>query len=119
MTDGRRTGTVTPSYPTSLKIGAYDWTVESVEDLRDKETGDRLYGQCDPSQLVIRMNADIEREQLVAETLWHEVLHAIWNFFHLDAKEDEEAAVSCMSTGITMVMRDNPDLKKYLWRIWR
>ena len=33
--------------------------------------------------------------------------------------EEEENAVACLSTGIVMVMRDNPKLKEYFWKIWR
>ncbi len=107
------------AFPTGFKCGAYDWEIELVDDLREKETGARLYGQCDPTCLTIRIHSDLGREQIRAETLWHEILHAIWSYFHLEEKVDEEQAVACLSTGIVMVMRDNPELKKYFWEIWR
>ncbi len=107
------------SYPKQIKIGCYDWTVATVDDLRDKEDGTRLYGQCDPASLTIRLNSGIEREQIKAETLWHETLHALWSYFHLEEKESEENAIACLATGVAMVMRDNPSLKRYFWEVWK
>lgn len=107
------------TFPKNLKVGAYDWVIDMVDDLRDKENGEKLYGQCDPTCLTIRLNAMIDSEQIKAETLWHEILHAIWSHFHMEEKVDEEQAVACLSTGIVMVMRDNPHVKEYFWKIWK
>jgi len=105
------------SYPNKIKIGPYDYNVETVDHLMDLQG--ELYGQHDPSSNTIRINGAIKNEQIKAETLWHEILHAIWNIFHLGCPCEEEKAVSSLATGVAMVMRDNPALRKYLWEIWK
>jgi len=103
--------------PKLIKIGPYDFTVELVPDLRD-ESGE-LHGQCCRDINVIRINSTTTNEQLRAETLWHEILHAIWGVFHLKTRAGEEKAVSTLATGTVMVLRDNPNLRKYLNEVFK
>jgi len=47
------------------------------------------------------------------DSIIHEMLHGLFAMFDINASmsmEDEEHIVSALATGITTVMRDNPDL---------
>lgn len=47
----------------------------------------------------------------VVDSILHEVLHGVIHMFALDiGPEEEEQLVSAVATGITTVMKDNPDL---------
>lgn len=48
--------------------------------------------------------------QQQADTLIHELFHAIWATRHLPNEIKEEEAVHRMASGWATVMRDNPDL---------
>ena len=45
-----------------------------------------------------------------AETLIHEILHAIWASRQIQEPIDEEGAVSQLASGLATVLRDNPRL---------
>jgi hypothetical protein len=49
-----------------------------------------------------------------AETLIHELLHAIWCSRHMKSRLGEEAAVSQLASGLATVIRDNPVLPMLL-----
>ncbi len=50
----------------------------------------------------------------MADTMLHEVLHACWTTMNLDAREEEERAVSALATALIAVMRDNPNFSKWI-----
>jgi hypothetical protein len=52
-----------------------------------------------------------------ADTLLHEVLHCLWRAFDLGLEDEEEHIVSVLATGLTTVMRDNPQLFPALQKI--
>lgn len=46
-----------------------------------------------------------------ADTLIHEALHGLWRIFDLgDDMEQEEHIVLTLATGLTTIMKDNPEL---------
>lgn len=45
----------------------------------------------------------------LADTIIHEVLHAIWAERELGQKVEEEAAVTALAHGLTAVFKDNPE----------
>ena len=49
-----------------------------------------------------------------AETLIHELLHAIWSSRHMKARLTEESAVTQLASGLATVLRDNPLLPQLL-----
>lgn len=79
--------------------------------------GDVALGLCNNAELTI----DIQEGQHPieeADTLIHEVLHAIW--FVMSASmggADEEVIVRRMSTGLIGVFMDNPNFLRYLIEI--
>lgn len=49
-----------------------------------------------------------------ADTLIHEILHAIWSSRHMKPRLYEEQAVTQLASGLATVLRDNPDLPLWL-----
>ncbi len=54
-----------------------------------------------------------------ADTLLHEILHAVWDQHKLRARVSEERAVTALATGLTAVFCDNPGLLSHLERLIR
>lgn len=88
---------------------------------------DNLQGQCDSqaSCIHIRIQPAVS-EQILRETLLHEILHAIWWHMglrdnpvkHDDAEVNEEEMILRVSHGLLTVQQDNPDLMRYLTLRW-
>jgi hypothetical protein len=53
----------------------------------------------------------------LVDTLIHEILHGIHHLFDAGSDEEEEHIVRVLATGITTVMKDNPDLFPTLQKI--
>ena len=53
--------------------------------------------------------------QQQADTLIHEVFHAIWATRALPPMVEEEECVTRLASGWTTVIRDNPELLPMLW----
>lgn len=52
-----------------------------------------------------------------ADTILHEILHAIFYKMYVGKGDDEEAVVSKLATGLVTVMKDNPELFKALQKL--
>jgi hypothetical protein len=95
--------------PGKIKIFGYEFTV----DLLDEERMHDVIGWCDHNRQAIHVQAGLVPE-LEAETLIHEILHAIAHFTHLKETSDEERWVQCLGMGFHTVLHDNPLLREYL-----
>ena len=74
-------------------------------------------GLCDNSNLVIHV-LDGQHPVEEADTLIHELLHAIWFIMSIDqGGVDEEAVVGRLASGLIGVFLDNPELLVYLQSI--
>jgi len=80
-------------------------------DQKDFIDGD-LLGQCDSDALKITIKKN-QPEILEADTLLHEILHAIDDAMQTKMKERQ---VHCTATGIIALLRDNPDFVKYMFK---
>ena len=94
--------------PKSVKVGYFNYTIKENEDLVEN------LGLTKLDKLIIEITPSYP-EQIVKETLLHECLHAILKDSFLFNDEIEENLVSMISPQIMMVMKDNPDLKSYLF----
>lgn len=86
-----------------LKIGPYNYTVKDVDCVSKSEPfcGLILYAEQE-----IRLDSDLMPERRV-ETLLHEAIHGIDEYMSTDLSE---AQVKSLGIGITMLLRDNPEL---------
>ncbi len=80
-------------------------------DQKDFIDGD-LLGQCDSDALKITIKKN-QPEILEADTLLHEILHAIDDAMQTKMKERQ---VHCTATGIIALLKDNPDFVKYMFK---
>lgn len=78
------------------------------------ETNASLLGECeaDRQQITIR-DGQVPIEE--ADTLVHESFHAIWYLMDIGQTSDmEEHVVRKLATGFTLLLKENPELLKYL-----
>jgi hypothetical protein len=74
-------------------------------------------GLCDKTQLVIHVYPKMALAKQWS-TLWHEVIHAMFEESSIDTKEEEEI-VSALERIQCAVMKDNPTLVKNLIKVLR
>ena len=94
----------------SIRVGPFDINLIKLTG----EDGDKYLGQFSEHQLTIALRDRFPTEQQEAETLLHEVFHAIESVMNIGDKEPREKRVSAVSVGMAMVIRDNPGFIKYL-----
>lgn len=71
-------------------------------------------GTCDNGRMLIAIK-DSQHPVEEADTLIHEIYHAIWYCMHVaDQGVGEEEIVRRLASGFTAVLMDNPQLLKYL-----
>lgn len=88
--------------PITFNVGPWPFRLYLVADLRD-EDGKRLMGQCDPTSLEIRIDADLPPERRL-ETLSHELAHA-WQFATgIYGSGDETSADLFATATVAMVL---------------
>ena len=81
-------------------------------DQKDFIDGD-LLGQCDSDALKITIKKN-QPAILEADTLLHEILHAIDDAMQTMMKERQ---VHCTATGLLALFKDNPDFVKYMFKV--
>lgn len=95
----------------SVKIGAIDYTVETVENLQDEE-GKKLDGRITYNMTTIRVDSETSPQAFV-QILLHEILHGIETQSGRNG-EIEEPTIDALAFGIYQVMRDNPELVRMI-----
>ena len=98
--------------PDKIKIGYRDYKLEEWK--QTVATANEAHGQFFSKEGIIGYTTD-EKGVSHANTLLHEILHAIvyqWNI-ELEEKE-EEKLVNSLTNGLTTVFVDNPKLMDYL-----
>lgn len=105
--------------PRRVKVGAFWYSIEY-----SKQVEDRCIGICYHHAKRIRVQSDLSRRML-AQTVLHEIMHAIYYEFGLTNSEQadadnaagmvhEEAAVNGLSIGMMQVLVDNPGFRRFL-----
>jgi len=98
--------------PKSVTIGPHKYTILRCPKVVDQ--GRDLNGECDPDELVIRLRKYMRRS-MSREILLHEVMHALAaNGGSPIPDKMEEKFVTVMAPALLQVLRDNPDLLKFL-----
>jgi len=95
--------------PKKIRIMPLDYEILLMDE-EEKRQGKYL-GQCKNNEAKITID-ERYNSQVQANTLLHEVLHAVSHHmgkFDL-TNEQEEKVVEGMATGLCVVMRDNPKL---------
>lgn len=93
--------------PPSVKIGYSRYTIVDWAP-RASISADR-YGECDITCREIRVST-VQGWSKAANTLLHEILHAVWYHQALHDSDDQERCVTSFANGLSMVWVDNPDV---------
>jgi hypothetical protein len=99
--------------PEGVRIGPYDYTIRAMDRIEVLESG--AMGMCDEEFNVISLAVDSQPIHL-AETVIHEILHALWGAADLpdEGPVDEERIVTALAKGILQVARDNPAVLAFI-----
>ena len=98
-------------FPTSVRIGHFDYRVEDWNS--DKASLASRYGECSHLEKVIRV-ARHHGPRQAAETLLHEMLHAIWNQWVIEDSDPEERVVNTLTGALCSAWRDNPEAFEWI-----
>ena len=91
--------------PNSVRIGGVEYEIQHREVVRIDNN--LCYGSIDYSESVINLSeSDGGGHQHQCITLWHEILHGIFNHACLKV-ENEEEVVEVLGKGIYQVLQDN------------
>ena len=93
--------------PPSVKVGPWVYRVETWHTHYANSRG--RYGECEHQTRTIRVDSSYGPIQ-TAETLLHELLHAVWSAWRVQDADDEERTVSSLALGLTALWIDNPGL---------
>lgn len=102
---------VMAEFPTSVRIGHFDYKVEVWD--ADKASLAARYGECSHLEKIIRVARHHSPRQ-TAETLVHEMLHAIWAQWVIEDNDPEERIVNTLSGALCAAWRDNPEAFEWI-----
>ena len=96
--------------PKQIKVLNLTYEIRWVD--RQIETATDSHGFCDVSEQLIVVNGDQKRDA-IADTMLHEINHALFNALCITGELTEERIVRLMATGLCTVLRDNPSFTKW------
>ena len=91
--------------PSKIKIAAYD--VKIIPYVGQSARVNEVFGEFSSVENTIHIDTSISTMQ-IAETLIHEINHAIYYIYSLDDSDQEERVVSMFATAWMQIYRDNP-----------
>jgi len=97
--------------PGKVKVSYLDYTIEEMP--LNVSIAESKHGNCDDSANLIQVQVIGHSPQQQANTLFHEITHAIFHLYGVSLKS-EEAAVTGLSNAWCQVKRDNPEVEKFI-----
>ena len=98
-----------------VSLGFYDWRVVIRNQYRS-EDGSEVLGETDVNNTKVYVD-DAYPDQVIKETLMHELLHVCFAHSGLNLKDNlEEKIVQTLSPRIMELFTKNKHLKKYLFK---
>lgn len=95
--------------PKSVRVGPFDLTIE-LRHFDDPDT----WGVFAFGSNSIQLNPDQPSATFAADTVLHEIIHAIWKIYGLSQSDSEERIASVMATAWCQIYRDNSVLLRWL-----
>jgi len=89
-----------------VRVGALNYKVTETKDLKDKD-GVKLLGQVTYQNQILEIS-DAQSEQQKPFTLFHEILHAIFDQY--GTEQPSEAFIDLLTYTIPSLLRENPTL---------
>lgn len=99
------------SLPDVIRVGPYKFKVCKVEKIEEE---DRYFGMFHGAEETISIILNQPSKTRVADTVMHEILHAIW--YTANPNGEEEEMVSCIATALIQVFKDTPELLTWFMR---
>ncbi len=96
--------------PSHVIVGPYDVAIKEL----DSSDAEKNYGLFNSEKMEIRLRKEFSSPQQAADTLLHEILHAVWHISGMSHKDGEERLVSSLATQICAVVRQNPGIIDWL-----
>lgn len=100
-----------PPLPPFVKVGYRRYKI--VEWNPSQAVSADRYGECDHTMHEIRLTL-MHGWTKAANTLLHEILHAVWAMQALHDKDEEERYVTSFANGLCSVWSDNPDVIRWI-----
>lgn len=101
-----------PPLPSRLRIGAVDFDVELRSMLHAAAHMRR--GEFSAEEQTIWVQEQFASSHCAAQTVVHEVLHALFYVQGIEQGDSEERIVGALARGLVQVFRDNPGLVPWL-----
>ena len=103
--------------PSSIKVGPHVYAViltptSGMPPVSDEDDR-KCLGTCEFDKLIIRIKKGL-RKSKAQETLWHEIQHACTYPELIDTTATDERFIDYTSSSLLGVIKDNPDLIRYL-----
>jgi hypothetical protein len=98
------------SLPDTIRVGPYNFRVCKVEKIDEDKYFGMFHGAVEEISIVLSQPSKTR----AADTLMHELLHAIW--YVSGPNGEEEEMVSCLATALVGVFKDNPELLTWFRR---
>lgn len=95
----------------SIRLGPYTITLKYF---KEHERDGGLWGTFSEAHQGIELSDNFPSREIEAETLIHEILHGIYFAMSIKPKDTEERTVKLMSVGLSMFLRDNPELVDWI-----
>ena len=96
--------------PKQIKVLNLMYEIRWVD--RQIETATDSHGFCDTAEQLIVINGD-QKPDAIADTLLHEINHALFSTLAITGELTEERIVRLMATGVCTVLRDNPNFTRW------
>lgn len=97
--------------PDKIRIGQFDFKIESWHPVNAQASG--KYGEFSFHEMMIRVDVSLNN-QMVLDTLLHEINHAIQHVFIIHDDDKEERIVHIYAGAWMQIYRDNPEFMNYL-----
>ena len=97
----------------TLRILDSEWSVFWYNKCLPDDPEQEHWGQCNKDKRYIEIRVH-DHLDFTADTLIHEILHAVWYEYQMGDEASEEEAVSKLGSGFVKVIKANPDLLAFL-----
>lgn len=93
-----------------VKVGCFTYEIKITSDPIIVDNKSDYTGLVDYHKNEIRIKSELSEDNQI-EILFHELMHAIKNYFELDfEKDNEEKIIDCFAKGIYQILKDNENL---------
>lgn len=96
--------------PPAIRVGPHDIRFARLGGADAKKN----YGTFVPAEQEIQLQQEYVSGSMAAETVLHELMHAIFAVATVQTKQGEEHIVSVVATYLAQIIRDNPDFVAWL-----